>query len=376
MVAMAEIFTRYGPDYLAKYGPAMLPSHKRAYRDILRCRTPEMGGQVYHCQSCGHTHYVYHSCRNRSCPQCHYQQTQAWLEARRRELLNAPYFHVVFTIPDALNAAMRRDQTRLYGLLMRAAASSLIELANDPHYVGGTVGVLAVLHTWGRTLMYHPHVHCLVTGGGLDRKTDEWCPSRPRYLVPVRALSKLFRRRFRELLGPSLKSLDIPAFVWRRRWVVHCKPVRGGPDSVLRYLAGYVYRTAISEDRILSADNGQVTFRYKDTRDDRFKTMTLPAEEFIRRFLQHVLPAGFHKVRYYGLWAPGNRWWLRRLQLLLGSGAPADLYPSETKIPPELAASFAAPPAGQTCPVCGKPTLVWIGRLKPHAREPPPGAPP
>jgi hypothetical protein len=253
---------------------------------------------------------------------------------------------------------------------MRAAATSLIDLANDPHYVGGTVGMLAVLHTWGRTLAYHPHVHCLVTGGGLDRQTNEWREARPDFLVPVKALSKLFRRRFRELLGAMLDSLDIPASVWELPWVVHCEPVCGGPDSVLRYLAGYVYRTAISEDRILSADNGQVTFRYKDTRDDHFKTLTLSAEEFIHRFLQHVLPRGFHKVRYYGLWAPGNRSWLQRLQLLLGSGAPADLSP-ETQIPPEFTALLTAPPAGQTCPACGKPTLVWTGRLKPRSREPP-----
>ena len=197
MADLTEIFARYGPAYLAKYGPAILPSHRRAMADILRCRTPAMGGQVFRCDRCGYTHYVYHSCRNRSCPRCHQQQTRDWLEERRRELLAVPYFHVVLTVPDTLHAAMRSRQMELYDVLLSAAGWSLLELSADPHYVGGTVGVLAVLHTWGRTLTYHPHVHALVTGGGLDPGTREWRPARTHYLVPVKALSVVFRRRFR-----------------------------------------------------------------------------------------------------------------------------------------------------------------------------------
>jgi len=370
MVRLAEILNRYGPAYVKKYGRNLLPSHKRAIVDILRCRTPELGGQVYCCDHCGNPYYVYHSCHNRSCPQCHYEQSQAWREARRQELLNVPYFHVVFTVPHELHAAMRSDQTRLYGILMQAAGQSLIELARDAHYVGGLIGVLAVLHTWGRDLVYHPHAHCLVTGGGLDLKTQEWCAARPDYLVPVRALSVIFRRRFQKLLGASLEGLNIPDSVWQVPWVIDCEPVRGGPEAVLNYLAGYVHRIAISEDRILSADNDQVTFRYRDTRDDQPKTMTLPAVEFIRRYLQHVLPRGFHKVRYYGLWAPGYRPWLRRLQLTLGTGAPAKPDPSNQPAS-EAAAIAAAPPAGRTCPVCGQGTLVWIGRMPASGRGPP-----
>ncbi len=371
MVPLAEVFARYGPAYLQKYGPTLLPSHRRAIADILRCRTPELGGQVFCCNRCGTTHYVYHSCRNRSCPQCHYEQTRGWREARRQELLHVPYFHVVFTVPHELHAALRSDQTRLYGIVMQAAGQSLVELAGDPHYVGGTVGVLAVLHTWGRSLVYHPHVHGLVTGGGLNLQTQEWCAARPGYLVPVRALSVLFRRRFRELLGPTPKGLDVPASVWQVPWVVNCQPVRGGPESVLNYLAGYVHRIALSEDRLLSADHGQVTFRYQDTRDQKLKTMILPAVEFIRRYLQHVLPRGFHKVRYYGLWAPGYRPWLRRLQFLLGPGAPADRSPSNSQLPAQSADITSVPPTRRTCPVCGQGTLVWAGRLAPRGRGPP-----
>lgn len=370
MASLAEIFSRYGPAYLEKYGPAILPSHRRAISDILRCRTPEMGGEVFCCQRCGRTHYVYHSCRNRSCPQCHGQQTQAWLDQRRQELLAVPYFHVVFTVPDALYAAMRSHQTWFYGVLMQAAGQSLVELAADRHYVGGTVGLMAILHTWGRTLAYHPHVHCLVTGGGFDRQTEEWQLGRPDYLVPVKALSMLFRRRFRELLGSALGTLNIPPSVWQVRWVVNCEPVTGGPERVLNYLAGYVYRIAISDHRILSIENGQVTFRYRDTRDGLSKTMTLSAEEFIRRFLQHVLPRGFHKVRYYGLWAPGNHSLRQRLQLLLGSVNPTDASPAEEPETTLPAAGADLPITGRICPHCQQPTLVWVGRLAPSQSRP------
>lgn len=368
MPELAEIFARYGPAYLDKYGPAMLPSHRRAMQDIVRCRTEAMGGQVFCCDRCGSTHYVYHSCRNRSCPKCHHQQTEAWLADRRQELLPIPYFHVIFTVPRELHACLRSRQTEMYSLLMRAAAQATIQLAADPHYVGGLVGVLSVLHTWGRTLTYHSHVHCLVTGGGLDRDTQQWRAARPDYLVPVKALSQMFRRIFKELLGPSLGGLAIPASVWRVPWVVYCEPVRGGTDNVLNYLARYVHRIAITNNRILAIDDGRVTFGYQDTRDQQYKTMTLDAEEFIRRFLQHVLPQGFHKVRYYGLWAPGNRLVLRRLQLLLtppdDPGPPSLPLNADTEVP-------EASGTDRTCPYCGKGVLKLVGLFRARGRAPP-----
>jgi hypothetical protein len=369
MPELAEVFARYGPAYLDKYGPVLLPSHRRAMQDILRCRTESMGGQVFCCDRCGRTHYVYHSCRNRSCPTCHHEQTQAWLAERRQELLPIRYFHVVFTVPDALHACLRRRQTELYPLFVQAAAQALLKLAADPHYVGGLVGVLSVLHTWGRTLTYHPHVHCLVTGGGLDLKSQEWRPARDDYLVPVKALSRMFRGTFKELLEPRLAELAIPPSVWQASWVVHAEPVRGDVENVLNYLGRYVHRIAITNQRILDIEDGRVTFRYRDTRDQQWKTMTLAAEEFIRRFLQHVLPQGFHKVRYYGLWAPGRRPWLRRLQLLL---TPSD--PSGPPLPsPAIAAVEAANASwpGRTCPYCGEGILVLTGFLHPRGRGPP-----
>jgi hypothetical protein len=370
MPELAEVFARYGPAYLEKYGPAMLPSHRRAMQDILRCRTEAMGGQVFCCNRCGRTHYVYHSCRNRSCPTCHYEQTQAWLAHRRRELLPIRYFHVVFTVPDALHACLRRRQTELYGLLLQAAAQALITLAADPHYVGGLVGVLSVLHTWGRTLSYHPHVHCLVTGGGLDRKTQEWRSARDDYLVPVKALSQMFQRISKELLGPRLRELAIPPSVWRVPWVVHCEAVRGDVENVLNYLGRYIHRIALTNNRILDIEDGRVTFRYQDTRDRQWKNMTLAAEEFIRRFLQHILPEGFHKVRYAGLWAPAHRRSLRRLQLLLTPPEPS--RPSRPLPANGTTEAPEAPRPARTCPYCGQGVLVLTGRLRrPRGRGPP-----
>lgn len=370
MPELAEVFARYGPAYLDRYGPAMLPSHRRAMEDIRHCRTEAMGGQVFCCDRCGRTHYVYHSCRNRSCPTCHHQQTESWCEQRRGELLPVRYFHVVFTVPQALHAAMRSHQAELYGRLMQAAAQSLLKLAADPHYVGGQVGVLAVLHTWGRTLAHHPHVHCLVTGGGIDRWTQQWRAARPDYLVPVQALSRMVRDTFKNLLGKSLGEFNIPASVWRVPWNVYCEPVRGGAQSVLNYLARYVHRIAITNNRILAIDEGQVTFRYQDTRDRQWKTLTLKAEEFIRRFLQHVLPRGFHKVRYYGLWAPSNRLQLRRLQWFLQT---ADHTSAEemSVLPASESPTQTCPGHAPTCPYCGKGTLVLMGLLRRGGRGPP-----
>lgn len=369
MPELAEIFARYGPAYLNRYGSAVLPSHRRAMQDIVRCRTEPMGGQVFCCNHCGRHHYVYHSCRNRSCPKCHHQQTEAWLTERRQELLPVTYFHLVFTVPDELRAALRSRQTPLYSILMKAAAQATIRLAADPHYVGGLVGVLSMLHTWGRNLSYHPHVHCLVTGGGFDRSTNEWRSARDNFLVPVKALSRMFRDTFKELSGPMLGGLAIPPSVWREPWVVNCQPVRGRLENVLNYLARYVHRIAITNNRILAVDDGRVTFEYRDTRDQQYKQMTLEAEEFIRRFLQHVLPQGFHKVRYYGLWAPSNRQLRRQLQWLLAS---PDSACSSPPVPANTAMERPeAPLPSRVCPHCSKGILRLAGRLRPHGRAPP-----
>jgi hypothetical protein len=367
MWEVADILRRYGEGYLQAFGEAMLPSHRRAIQDILSCRTPARGGHVFSCDRCGHRVYAYHSCRNRSCPKCHARDTESWLEARRTELLPVPYFHVVFTIPTEWRRLVRRHQKPLYGILMKAAAQALIKLAADPHYVGGSIGVMAILHTWTRTLAYHPHVHCLVPAGGVspDRR---WLSAREDYLVPVRALSKIFRGLFTDLVAKQMPNLELPASAGGSNWVVYCKRSVQGVDTVLNYLARYVHRVAITNSRILSIDEGKVTFRYQNSGDSTWKTMTLAASEFIRRFLQHVLPMGAHKVRYYGLWAPSNRGLLRQVQLLLTAdqaNRPSRESDHRTKNAQRVE------PQGETCPRCGIGVLACIGRIPRNRRAPP-----
>jgi hypothetical protein len=363
---LADIIRLHGDAYLERFGKDMLPSHRRALIDIRDCRTAAMGGQVYLCDHCGQEHYVYHSCRNRACPKCHGRQTHLWLEKRREELLPVPHFHVIFTVPAQLNEMLRSHQ-KLYGLLMKAAAESVIQLAKDPKYVGGLIGVMAVLHTWGRDLSYHPHVHCLIPGGGLDRK-GIWHPSRPNFLVPVRALSRIFRAKFLDSLAKALPEAVIPDAARKQNWVVHCKPAIS-PEKVLDYLGRYVHRIVITNGRILHVDERIVTFSYKKVDDPQQRTMTLPAHEFLRRFLQHVPHKGDHRVRYYGLWATSNRHKLQQLRQRLTSPQPPDNVAPPAEVP-------SAPPEPQQrampCPLCRKGTLVFRRRIpRQQPRSPP-----
>ncbi len=324
MPELADIFRRYGPEYIVRFGKNMLPSHRRAIRDIVDCRTEALGGHVVKCDHCLALDYAYHSCKNRGCPKCHGNDTQRWLNKRRAELLEVIYFHLVFTLPAELREIVRSHQKTLYSILMRAAAHALLKLAVDPKYVGAKSGMLAVLHTWTNALAFHPHGHFLVPGGGIS-PDGRWLSSRKNFLVPVKALSPIFRAKFMEMAQDALPCVKLPAEVWEKDWVVYAKPTVQGSDKVLQYLARYVHRIAITNNRILAIENDQVTFRYKETRkqkkkgQSRWKTMTLPAMKFMARFLQHMPPRGFHKVRYYGIWSPANRSLLRQVQLRLAS---------------------------------------------------------
>jgi hypothetical protein len=232
--------------------------------DIVHCRTEALGGHLLQCDHCGQEHYVYHSCRNRSCPKCHRLDTEAWLAERRQELLPTPYFHVVLTLPQELRPLVRSNQKALYDILLRAAAQALITLAADPQYVGGLIGVLCVLHTWTRALVYHPHVHCLVPGGGVSADRTEWRPARQTSLVPVQAPAKLFRALFLDLVRRERPDLTLPEVVRTKGWAVYCKPALQGTEQVLRYLGRYAHRIALTNSRILSVEDGQVCFRYQD----------------------------------------------------------------------------------------------------------------
>ena len=316
MSGLAEIVATYGKENLVKFEGRMLPSHKRALEDILACRTEAMGGNLCECEECGYQHYAYHSCKNRSCPTCHRGDTQKWLAKRESELLPIRYFHVVFTLPPELRDHVRSNQKLLYAVLTRAAVDTLQKIGLDPKFVGGQLSMMTVLHTWTRALEFHPHVHMLVPGGGLD-KDGAWRCARKKFLVPVQALSRMFRARFMKLAKKALPRETFSKEVWNKEWVVFCKPTFNRARKVLRYLGRYVHRIAITNDRILETKDGSVTFRYQESNSGTWKAMPLKGEEFLRRYLQHVLPRGFHKVRYYGLLSPANRVKLQRVQLLL-----------------------------------------------------------
>jgi hypothetical protein len=354
-IGVADIFRRFADGYLLAYGERVLPSHRRAIADILACRQPALGGHLWRCGRCGAEVYSYHSCRNRSCPQCHTDRAERWLLARQAELLPCRYFHVTVTVPEELRKTLRSQQKALYPLLMKAAAGASIELCRDPRHLGGTPGVLAVLHTWTQQLLYHPHVHCLVTGGGV--RDGRWQPSRQSFLLPSAALARLVRGKLLAALAKRCPELDLPKAAWHKPWVVHCTPWGEGADAVLRYLARYGFRTAISNSRIESLNKDGVTFRHKHRASNRWRRTRLCGHEFMRRFLEHVLPKGLHKVRYFGLWHPLKREEAARARLLLllqpaSTGAAAQPLkaagPRETGTPLRI------------CPRCKEGRLIHV----------------
>ena len=318
-VELADVVRRFGPKYTSQYGHVMMPSQKKALADVAACCTQELGGRLYRCNDCDESFWRFHCCRNRACPKCHGRQTRAWLEKRQAELLPCSYFHAVATVPSELREAFRRDQKFMYGLLMSVAAEAIKELCAKRRHLGALPGILSVLHTSNGQLGYHPHVHMLITGGGISSDGEQWEPARGEFLVPVGVLSRKIAAKFRDAVMKQEPELlaSIPAGVWRREWVSFVKHYGHGNDAVLNYLSRYVFKTAISNARILAVDETHVTFRFKDRSTHTWQTMRLPGIEFLRRFLQHVLPRGFHKVRYYGLWHHSKRDLSNRAWLLL-----------------------------------------------------------
>ena len=370
MPGVADVFRQFAGSYLETHGAAMLPSHRRAIADILACRTEALGGQQWSCDDCGSLLHVFHSCRNRACPKCHGAQTQAWLDRRRAEMLPVPYFHVTVTVPEELRDALRRHQTAGYGALIKLTAGAIVDLARDPRWVGGTPGVLAVLHTWTQKLIFHPHVHCLVSGGGLSDDGAVWHPAAKTFLFPKSALATMVRARLRDAFAELCPQLEVPRHVWKIPWVVHITPWRQGEHAVLDYLARYVFRIAITDNRILTVDTKTVTWRYKDRAADRQRSQTVPGHEFMRRFLQHVLPAGFHKVRYYGLWHAARRDQVNNLRnvLLLHQPAATRAQHTAAGLPdpaPAADADTDKSPQSRRCPHCQTGHLRLLCRLSP-----------
>ncbi len=364
---VADIFRAHGPAWrLAQAGHLSLGQLK-VMSAIEACRTAELGGHVERCEDCDHLRIAYNSCRNRHCPKCQGAAAQRWLEARQAELLPLAYYHVVFTLPAQIGDIAFQNKAAVYGILFQAASETLLTIAADPKHLGARIGLTAVLHTWGSALTHHPHLHCIVPGGGLSPDGQSWIACRPRFFLPVRVLSRLFRRLFLDKLAAAhaegrlaffgtLAGLsDRAAFaarlapLRRAEWVVYAKRPFAGPEAVLAYLARYTHRVAISNSRLVSLDDRGVTFRWKDYRQDgeaRQKLMTLAPGEFIRRFLIHVLPAGFHRIRHYGLFANTARAAnLAKARALLPPPPPSAAPSNEE---PEVAAKPA-----NACPCCG-----------------------
>ena len=350
-VELADIFRQYGPAYRQKYASRMPASHLKAMRAIEQCRTEALGGQVYVCRACGETRYSYHSCRNRHCPKCQHENAQRWLEKQQELLLPVPYFLLTFTLPAGFNEVCRSHQRRLYDLLFKTSAAATQQLAHEPRWIGGQIGMVGVLQTWGRNLAYHPHVHYLVPGGGLSTDGQNWRPARNNFFLPVHALSKVFRGKLQQALRRTDWYAQIPANVWQQEWVVHWEGVGSGRNA-LKYLAPYIFRVALSNNRLLKLENDHVTFRYRDTETGTEKRCTLSAEAFIHRFLQHVLPKGFVKVRYYGFFAATQRGRLTALQQHLPQLITST---SSVKTQPETDQAQASPKL--RCPQCGQPLL-------------------
>jgi hypothetical protein len=369
--------------------PALTPPQRRALHDVAACRTAALGGHVLHCPECGHQQLAYNSCGNRHCPTCQATAAARWLEAEAADLLPVPYFHLVFTLPEALNPIALGNPRVVYDLLMRCAAEAVLELAADPDHLGARTGLLAVLHTWGQALQFHPHVHCVVPGGGLSPDRTGWIGSRPHFFLPVRVLSRVFRGKFLAGLRAAYAGGQLPGSdrggapataAFERRlsaaartdWVVYAKPPFGGPERVLKYLAQYTHRVAISDRRLLDFDEGRVRFRYKDyAHGNRKRVMTLSASEFVRRLLLHVLPAGFVRIRRYGILANRHRRAdLARCRELLDALTTGGAESAERVQAPEAGGPIAPT---RVCPRCGAGRLIVIAELPPQAGGGPDG---
>jgi len=363
---------------MERKGTPLSPAQRRVLRDITSCRTAALGGHLEQCDQCGHQQIAYNSCRNRHCPKCQAAARAEWLDERAAELLPVEYYHVVFTLPDQLGPLALQNKRVIYGLLFKAASETLTEIAADPRHLGAQIGFLAVLHTWGQTLQHHPHLHCVVPGGGLSPDHSKWVACRKGFFLPVKVLSRLFRRKllsdlrakFEEgellCLGQLIQLAQKDHFeklldeLCRIEWVVYAKPPFGGPEQVLKYLARYTHRVAISNHRLLELSDGRVSFSYKDyAAGNLTKTMTLDVCEFTRRFLLHVLPRGFVRIRHYGFLA--NRCRQEKLELCRrrieqsGGGAGRD-NPGTVRTDPEH--SIVSEPF--RCPVCQRGRMIII----------------
>jgi hypothetical protein len=375
-IRLQDIFIRSGEEFRRDH--LLSPVQLKAMKAIEHCRTAAMGSHSYRCENCGHVEVVYNSCRNRHCPRCQWVKQQMWVDRVKSQLLPIRYFHVVFTLPEALNPLVMINHRLMYDFLFEASWHALNRTANNPAFLGAQTGALAILHTWGQTLSLHPHIHILVPAGGLDSDGWQWVRSSKKFFVPVKALSRIFRACYVRLLTEALKDkkLELPENhtelitperikkeLYKTDWVVYCKKCFAGPGQVITYLGRYTHRVAISENRIIEADENNVLFRWKDYRDHcRQKQMTLNTPEFIRRFMLHILPSGFYKIRYFGIFACVNRATkLSQCFELLGCSV---LQSTLASLGPSLVILLLTGKQINRCPICGSGLM--------HPLHPPP----
>ena len=388
-VDLGEVFRRYGPAYRAAHAHQLSRSQRRVMSAIERCRTAALGGHVEACDHCSHRRIAYNSCRNRHCPKCQSLASAHWRDARRADVLPVQYFHVVFTLPEEIAAIAYQNKAVVYSLLFRATAETLRTIAADPKRLGAEIGFIAVLHTWGQTLQYHPHVHCLVPGGGLSLDGQRWISCRRGFFLPVRVLSRFFRTCFLTLLQEAFDQRRLQFFstltplahadqfaaylasVRTTEWVVYAKPPFGGPEQVLDYLGRYTHRVAIANHRLVTIDNGQISFHWRDYHHhQQRKRMTLSADEFLRRVLLHVVPQGVHRVRHYGFLS--NRWRVAKVaqcRRLCGSVSAMAVAPPLSK-DYRLVYAHLTGHSLVRCPVCQQGVMHWIEVLAPTPIRP------
>jgi hypothetical protein len=375
---VADIFRRYGAAYRESHGASLCTAQRRVMSAIELCRTAALGGHVEHCDHCDHHRVCYNSCRDRHCPKCQSLARAQWLEDRQSELLDTPYFHVVFTVPQHIAAIALQNKEVVYNILFRATAETLRTIAADPRHLGAKIGFFAVLHTWGSAVTHHPHLHCVVPGGGIAPDGTRWISCRPNFFLPVAVLARLFRRLFLDYLQQAFNADDLQFFsslealrvhntflryiaaIRKKDWVVYAKRPFAGPDEVLKYVARYTHRIAITNNRLLDISDGKVQFRWKDYHDGgRHKTMTLSADEFIRRFLLHVLPDRFQRIRYFGFLA--NRYRTEKLTLcrqLMQMPPPTATHEANTDYKDRYEALTGI--SLRRCPLCRCGTMVVI----------------
>jgi hypothetical protein len=380
---VADVFRRYGAAYREHHGTSMSTAQRRVMSAIEVCRTAALGGHLERCDQCGHERNCFNSCRDRHCPKCQALARAQWIEDRQSELLEVPYFHVVFTLPEEIAAIAYQNKKVVYGILFRTTAETLTTIAADPEHLGAEIGFFAVLHSWGQNLQFHPHLHCVVPGGGLSPDGQRWISSRPNFFLPVRVLSHLFRRLFLESLQKAFDSGELQFFgslewlserlafaqhraeVKEKEWVVYAKRPFAGPQQVLDYVGRYTHRVAISNNRLLDIENNQVCFQWKDYRTGgQFKTLILSADEFIRRFLLHVLPNGFQRIRYYGFL--GNRYREEKLnhcRRLLGMHAPDQHTRDSAEEDYRDRYEDLMGSSLRQCPQCQRGRMVWVAML-------------